>query len=506
LKPENEEKSMKRISLIALAAVLIVTLGAGAAFAAAYNVTANFGIRVTEQGASERVGAITLAGANDGVDVFTVGPPAQAIIGELLGDATISRTFGAAYTWGGALVGTWTPAVADRTGGAPVGANYLVVAIAGQDFFSINIVGAANSGAGDTIRLGHDEESALCFNLVGTQYTASDPNRQLVLVSYADNLFNTYSGDIFVATVKPRTVTVAICDKTIPGHIIEAEGAFQGPDCGIGDGYNCIFKFTDNASGALLGDYRFVIGKTTGAKLGVGFDSIVIEKQNGLFWDLIPVTLVARTNRLGVTSALLEAYETSRITVDATLTGPGTYRVSAYYEYDTCVPITAGMWTVDIAVNLIPCGASFTQNNFDIIEFFDPAGLPTSMVFPYAAASVNGQWFNGLVFTNPLSTPVTISVRIVEADGDVYLGQVTVPGNQMVVGSVADVVNPVAASGVTDAEFGDESYAIYASSDSGAFYGFLFIGNGAMAQGYLPIDTSFYKFVNGPQPLPEPLP
>jgi hypothetical protein len=478
---------MKRFTLIALAAVLIVALGAGAAFAAAYNVTANFGIRVTEQGASERVGAITLAGATDG-DLFTAGPPAQAIIGELLGDATISRTFGAAYTWGGTLVDTWTPTVGDRTGGAPGGANYLVVAIAGQDFFSIDVL--SNSGAGDTIRLGHDEPSALCFNLAGTQYTADDPNRQLVLVSYADNLFNTYSGDIYVATVKPRTVTVAICDKAIPGHVIEAEGTFQGPDCGIGDGYNCIFKFTDNASGTLTGPYRFVIGKTTGAKLGVGFDAIAIEKQNGLDWDPIPVTVVARTDRLGVSNAALPAAETSRITVDATLTGPGTYRVSASYEYDTCVPVTAGMWTVDIAANLIPCGASFTQNNFDIIEFYDPAGLPTSMVFPYAAASVNGEWFNGLVFTNPLATAVTISVRIVEADGDVYQGEVTVPGNQMVVGSVADVVNPVAASGVNDAQFDDESYAIYASSDSGAFFGFLFIGNGAMAQGYLPIQTS----------------
>jgi hypothetical protein len=496
MKPEIEEKRMKRITLIALAAILIVTLGAGAAFAAAYNVTANFGIRVTEQGASERVGAITLAGATD-ADLFTVLPlPEQAIIGELLGDATISRTFGAAYLYGGVLVDEWTPTVADRTGDydTTLGADYLVVAIAGQDFFSINIL--VDSAAGETIRLGHDEPSALCFNLQGTQYTASDPNRQLVLVSYADNLFNTYSGDIYVATVKPRTVTVAICDKTIPAHVISAEGTFQGPDCGIGDGYDCIFKFTDNASGTLIGDYRFVIGKTTGAKLGVGFDSIVIEKQNGLLWDNIPVTLVARTNRLGVTSALLTAAETSRITVDATLTGPGTYRVSAYYEYDTCVPITAGMWTVDIAVNLIPCGASFTANNFDIIEFFDPAGLPTSMVFPYAAASVNGEWFNGLVFTNPLSSAVTISVRIVEADGDVYLGEVTVPGNQMVVGSVAGVVTPVAASGVTDAEFGDESFAIYASSDSGAFYGFLFIGNGTMAQGYLPIDTSFYRFMS----------
>jgi len=40
---------MKRFSIIALAMVFIIALGAGQAFAAAYDITTNFGIRVTEQ-------------------------------------------------------------------------------------------------------------------------------------------------------------------------------------------------------------------------------------------------------------------------------------------------------------------------------------------------------------------------------------------------------------------------------------------------------------------------
>jgi len=493
---------MKRFTLIALAAILIVAMGAGAALAASYNVTANFGIRVTEQGSSERVGAITLQGATD-TDLFDAGPPQQAIVGELLGGATISRTFAAAYNYGGVWVESWTPAVDNRYGGATpavppaLPADYYVVAIAGQDFFSIQINN--DSLLGETVVLGHDDPSALCFNIAGTQYTASDPNRQLVLVSYADNLFNTYSGDIYVATVKPRSIAFDLCAKALPWDIITVSGLGQGEDCGIGFGSECIFRFTDNSTGSLLGPYQFVIGKTAGAKAGVGFADIYIEKYDGTNWvninGLLPATVTNRRNRSGVADLTLEGFETSQITVTSTLTGPGSYRLIADYEYDTCVPITPGIWTIDIFANLIPCGQSFSAIDWDAIEFFDPAGTPMGAVFPYAAASSDGAWFNGLVFTNPLATPVVIDVVIVEADGDMYEGTVTVPGNGMVLGTVADVVTPVLAEGSTDAAFGDESYAIYASSDSGSFFGFLFIGNGTMAQGYLPILSSGGGFV-----------
>ncbi|MCJ8499386.1 hypothetical protein [Desulfatitalea alkaliphila] len=483
---------MKRFTLIALAAMLIVTMAAGAALADSYNVTANFGIRVTEQGTSERVGAITLQGAT-AADLFEAGPPEQAIVGELLGGATISRTFAASYDYGGTLIEEWTPTAGDRYGDATLAADYYVVAIAGQDFFSIQI--NVDSVADETVVLGHDDASALCFNIAGTQYTASDPNRQLVLVSYADNLFNTYSGDIYVATVKARSIAFDLCGKALPYDIITVSGLGQGEDCGIGFGEECIFRFTDNASGALNGPYRFVIGKTTGAKAGVGFEAIYIEKLEAGSWVNInglgvAATVTNRRNRLGEADLTMDPAETSEITVTSTLTGPGSYRIVAAYEYDTCVPITPGVWTIDIFANLIPCGSSFSAIDWDAMEFFDPAGTPMAAVFPYAAATAGGAWFNGLVFTNPLSTPVTIDVQIVEADGDMYIGQVTVPGNEMVVGTVADVVNPVLAPSHTDAEFGDESYAIYAGSESGAFYGFLFIGNGTMAQGYLPILTS----------------
>jgi hypothetical protein len=488
---------MKKLSFIALATVMIVALGTGMAFADAFNVTSSFGVRVTEQGASERVGSITLAPSEVGTDAFTpaaAGPvPAQIITVELLGQATISRTFGADYDWDGLVPVAFDPTAAVVA--APVG-DYRVIAIEGNDFFTISVTDTGVIPGPSQILVGHDDISALCFNLIGTVYNASDPARQLVQVSYSDGLSNTYSGDIYVATVKPKSVSIDMCGKVMPTETIQLDGALaQGEDCGLGSGSDCVFTFEDNAAGALTGDYLFTIGKTTGAKAGVGFEAIVIEfsVDDGATWNPVVggTAVEERLNSDGDTIALAdfdsdeEGYvATSQIVVSATLPGPGLYRIWADYQYDTCV-ITPGIWTIDVYASKDPCGGSWSQLDWDFVQFFNPEGSPVAYAFPYAAAGV-GSWVNGIAFTNASPLSIAIDVTCVEADGDVYTGQVTVPAGQMAVGFVQALVNPTTTG--SDAAFGDENYAIYASGN-GTFYGFLFIANGNQAQGYLPIMT-----------------
>ena len=185
---------MKKLSFVALAAVMIVALGTSMAFAAAFNVTSNFGVRVTEQGASERVGSITISG-DTATDLFVtdaVTPNLTVITVELLGNATISRTFGADYSYGGLAGVAFDPtATAPAEGGT---LDYSVRAVEGNDYFTITI--DTNGVAGDQILVGHEDISAICFNLIGTVYNASDPARQLVQVSYSNTLSDTFSGDI----------------------------------------------------------------------------------------------------------------------------------------------------------------------------------------------------------------------------------------------------------------------------------------------------------------------
>jgi len=492
---------MKKIFIITLAIFCVVAFGVGQAMAAGYDVTASFGVRVTEQGPSEQIGSITI---NPQEPVVSNPFAADQIITvELLGSATISATTVATYTFANPTpVGSGLATDADQDdvdayeAGDPLAQDeYRLIAVTGNDFFLI-VVGPSFSlpaVAQDAIIVGNVEASRICFDLSGTIYTASDPARQLVQVSYSDQLSNTYSGDTYVATVKPKSVIVENCDKT---NGIELSFAEQDVDCGIGHSGAICLEITDTATGAFpaAATYLFTIGKQTGGKVGVGFGipSLVDEDD-----DAVTLGTVTRYNRTGSEIELADyedttyatddeqlwtdtAYMEFEMTFTAAASGPQTYTLVIPVYYDTCTA-TAGSWLVDLTSAKIPCGASFVEEDINVAQFNTGTGV--TAIFPYAAAS-GGGWFNGLVFTNPNAASITIAFTITEADGDVYTGSTTIGANQMAVGFAAAVLNPTTTSG--DAAFGDESYTITATASS-QFYGFIFIGNGTMAQGYLPI-------------------
>jgi hypothetical protein len=501
---------MKKIFIITLAAFCVVAFGVGQAMAAGYDVTSSFGVRVTEQGPSEQIGSITINPQDPvAANPFTAN---QIITVELLGNATISATTVADYTFGVA-----TPTMGNAGFGLdsdssqadvdaaeladPIGVlEYRLVAVTGRDFFLIK-VGPLAAAQTNQIIVGNDILSRICFNLVGTVYTADDPARQLVQVSYSDQLSNTYSGDTYVATVKPKSVVVENCDKTNPIDLCFTQ---QDVTCGVSGGTDTVcLEITDTATGAFpaANTYTFTIGKQEGGKAGVGFGVPVLNDEDEIPADAIAGTNITRYNRTGTeievgdytatawaTAAELmyadTAYMTFEILFTANVSGPQTYTLVVPVYYDTCVA-TAGSWIVDLTAAKLPCGASFVQEDINVAQFVACGGVSTTAIFPYAAGSAGG-WFNGLVITNPNSSSITVTFTITEADGDVYTGSATVAANQMAVNLAENVMNPTTTS--SDAAFGDESYTITATAPA-SFYGFLFIGNGTMAQGYLPISV-----------------
>jgi hypothetical protein len=86
---------MKRMLIIALAACFMLAMGTSLAFADSYDVTADYGKRVTEQGTCEEVGAITIT-PEVGGDSFYAN---QVVTMELLGGLEICSGFYAVMTW-----------------------------------------------------------------------------------------------------------------------------------------------------------------------------------------------------------------------------------------------------------------------------------------------------------------------------------------------------------------------------------------------------------------------
>jgi hypothetical protein len=488
MKPkENRRNIMKRFTMIALAVLFMAAVGATQAFAQAYVVTNNFGVRVIEQGSCERIGSGTIAGKETG-DIFTVG---ETITVELLGNATICKTSIASYNYNGAFVSN-NIGDGDYTV-TSYGPNPDAFKFVGDDFFTITI-NAANADNTETVVFGHDDDGAICLDLRGTIYNPDDPAQQLVQVSYRSSEEATFSGDIYVATVKKKSVSVKSCEK-LPPTIELCYNATQFANCGNQSyGSICIFTFTDDAAGALDGLYNFTIGKTTGAKANIGFESLLIQKRSGSFpfysWNSLTTTVLERRDSSGneITS---DDYpdppfhtglfvDTSEIDVEADLTGSGTYRVMATIYYNSCAA-QPGDWLVDIYANEDPCGGSFSEEDFMIADVVLCSSYPMKHIFPFAAAGPT--WFNGLVLDNPHNVDIVLDVTATEEDGQVYHGSVTVPAGKMIVGIAETVIN--ASTSSMDAALGDESYFMEITGEN-YFYSFMFIGDGVMAQGYMP--------------------
>lgn len=488
--------------IIALAACFMLAMGTGLAFADSYDVTADFGKRVTEQGVCEEVGAVTITPEVGGDSFFGD----QIITMELLGGLEVCRGFYAVYNMN-ALPAADAYDATDSIAGTPPAADQF--AVRGNymaDFVTITFGSVLTPAlALEPIIYGHDDPSQLCVDLSGTLYTASDPIYQLLQASYASSPgTHTFSGDQYIATVKDRTVDFAVCTKS-EGTAVYASGysnmdykdsipqielcydSFSVAqsqtitDCGATSAYEEIcFKVTDNDLNAFqVGDtYQFTVGKLVGYKTCVGITNVDVYYMGS--WVSLTETYTYTTDP----STLWTYAHQAR--AEFTGQGPGTYYIVLSVEYNTCCA-TPGPYVIDVSGGQVPCGGSFNFSNVTVANFVDcMSTIQFSRVIPYGAETATSGWMNGIVFTNPNNFAITINCAIYEADGDPYSGTVVVGPMGQVVGLDTTVLMPV--SGGSDATFGDESYAIYATGN-GVFHVFMINFDLVQAQGYLaPMD------------------
>lgn len=475
---------MKRITMLSIAMLFMCAVFTTAAMADSFDVTANYGVRVAEKGVCEQVGAVTLA-PHDG-DVWAAD---TVITVELLAQAMICKDVNQLYT-------------------LPSLATYTVVANTGDDFITITI-GAAATAANETIRFGHDALSSMCFDLSGTPYNSTDPTLQMVQISFRDDAGNTYSGDTYVATVKPQQHTIAVCTKDDGELVVGANGwpndvdvktgliqiplcdpaagsQEQGAECGCDFATEQIcIRILDPGNQITNTQYNFTI---TTAKTGVGISGVTVWTDLGA--GHVPAGTVMDERRdidevvvTGITCA--DYVATKAIDFHATLGGAGTQYIVVDLAYDSCVALP-GELLANVSFSREPCGDSYSVTNLPIANMTScGAGSVTtsSAIFPYAPDFASGVWWVGLALTNPNASEITVELDIYEADGDLYETSVTVPGCGITTQLAGDL-NPVSSG--SDAEFGDERFWINATSN-GSFTGFLMMGDGTQAQGYLPL-------------------
>jgi hypothetical protein len=483
---------MKRF--FAVSVLLIASLFcASSVMAAAFDVTANFGVRVAEKGKCEQIGSVTLSPKTVN-DVWAGG---TVITVELLGAAVLCEDIDFTTPEGVRVQGT-------------TGNDFMTLTIPAGGLTSAFSFGTgAAAGATGTA-------DVVCFNLANTDYNSVDPARQLVQVSYRDDLNNTYSGDIYVATVKPQRHTIRACTKA-EGDLIGGElwtayadpkdglieipacdpavvGQNQGDDCGtVQFAQGACLTLTDAGATFTSGVYNMTV---TIDKAGIGIRSIAAYDSLGA-----PLGTVITETRDASGDVITVADEddevaTKAMDVDVTLTGAGTVHLLVVFTYDSCT-VTEGVVVADVAFNRDPCGDSFAQADLAIARVISCGDAPvvsgTEMLFPYLPNVTTG-WWAGISFTNLAAEQNVITVTATEADGDVWTSSITLDANVLVAGAFT-ASSTVVDNGTTlmtftttsdDAQLGDERFRLEADAAQEAA-GFAMLGDGAQAQGYLPI-------------------
>jgi len=492
---------MKRLGALALIVMVVSLFAAAPAFADAFNVTSNFGVRVNEKGPCEQIGSITLTpqvtSPNPGFDFWA---PGTVITVELLAGATICDAVNQVLNTPGLLP-------------------YRVLAEVGDDFFTITNISGSNIitqiRVGDVTQ-GH---APICFNLVNTPYNSTDPNLQLVQVSYRDNQSNTYSGDTAVATVKPQAHTITVCDKDDIQTAYCGEGNLsclsdydtktglpQIPLCDpgatpsqdqdqieCGDNFSTVracLTLSDQANVFGGRDYGFTLSIT---KAGVGIRDVQVCDGNGACSTVSELALTRfnangqKINVAGGSATLEQEVDTKKVEFVEALQ-PGTNFVTFTVAYDSCT-VTPGALQANLAVNLDPCGDSFSTASARTVAQLITCGdgmEPVSSfqyLFPYSVEPTGTGWFSGVSFVNLNNSSIDVALQAYEADGDLFTASVSIAPKSLVA-VLVQTINWTAQG--NDAQFGDERFWLLGSCPA-PFSGVLFFGDGNMSMAYIPV-------------------
>jgi len=501
---------MKKFAILAI--VVASLFIAGTALADSYIVTNNFGVRVIEKGASELIGSTTLSPNPDTSSQWYDG---QVITVELLGNATLSRNFDYDLAFGG---GT--------------GSDYNVVGTKGNDFFTVYV--GSDSSTDDTIVFG-DMYSPICFNLSATTYNSNDPNNQLVKVSYRDDQSNTYSGDVYVATVKPPAHVISVCTKSEGTYntnqyydwdlaegwnyydypyVLQKDGLPEidmcysdegggqeqepGTDCGEDSYSDAQACFTIDDPSNVFNDNEYTLTVSTDYP-NVGLRHVALYYNDSDPGDTPELYHISGSDNYTLYDKDGDEldpddldddggwYLVKKIKFNSLDVPSGKLYANIRFAADTCTAHDGDL-SVTVAMNRVPCGDGTTATLK--VAHINICGDETSPdyhydgVLPYFTL-LNG-WWSGLALTNVTDEAQTVTLSIYEADGDMYTCVVTVPAN----GIVSDVFTATAYHGnaittsSSDATFGDEKFSIIYNR-FGEVYAFALLGDGAQAQGYL---------------------
>lgn len=509
------------------AIVFFFSLLPAQAGAGSFNVRAGYGVKVQEDGFCERLGPLEIKGVRPpgGGDVFEHGTELRI---HLLGGARICREISASYIFTPppapdqppTITYTADPPPTPPGPAEPMALFYTVTGELGADHYTITVNdqffgpgGVVNTHLINLIRVNHDDYSPFCVNLYGTRYQAADPFYSLVQASFSDNQDNGYSGDRFLATVKdgPSGHTLRLCSKSKGTALLGEEWARQlNPKTGMpqiplcykqgaqeqnlgacgclsGPEIVCV-RITDTENAFQAGrQYAFRIGHCGDFKTGVGVASARLFHEDGIHHPQVTATERYDENCQLISGAIRcqEKMATKSYRIIATMQKSGTHYLTIGLAYDPC-QAGIGDWEADIAGQRLYCGDAFLADDMDLARFtLCTDGLHTQKIFPYSGDMQNG-WWTGLALTNPNGMEISIELDFYESDGDRFTALAAIPPKRLKVGLVNDPGFLSLTPRSADASFGDEPFWILGSAPV-PFYGFLLIGDGAQAQGYLPI-------------------
>jgi hypothetical protein len=159
---------------------------------------------------------------------------------------------------------------------------------------------------------------------------------------------------------------------------------------------------------------------------------------------------------------------------------------------------SAGTLNMGIEFNRYPCGDSF-NGSLDVAQIVSCENA-ANVLLPYLPNFTNSNWWSGMALTNTTDKDQTLTIKVTEADGDVYTGSVTIPANNIIAGVFTSAGWSTVNHGVislsttsTDSAFGDERFRVEIPLSSylwqqyydGGIVGTAIFGDGSQAQGYL---------------------
>lgn len=476
--------------------------------------------RVTEAGVCEDAGTImfsgTIAGGNGSVAAWDGGGNDTIVTMDLLSGAALCRSIGTDVDGDGKIDVT-DPAEAVLLPAAQCPGIVGNVYVAGKlGSLSIKVLVPDQNGLvlddDWSIQIGDEADTDICVNLTGADLHAGVTGKEELGVNIFDNAApsNNYTGDKIIAHVYPPGHDVALCSKahtkldtclTTDGCICcdEKNGMLRKPIPSFGAAQDqticgCANDEHNNGAGCpiclVLRDDQEMFDEnyTIEIKLNkeyVFFDMgvVSVEDKNGATVTPDTVTYYDADDNVTWNQCDAVRVKLTGVSLSAPL---ASYYVSFNLSMDTC-KVTTGLLNATVSFQREPCGDSYTKtlDVADLCRLGEAVdGDLSEALFPYAP-NFDEQWWVGLALTNLTPTEITVDLDIYEADGDLYETSVTVPGHGITTQLAGDL-SPTLSAG-SDAQFGDERFWIHATSDV-EFTGFLMMGDGAQAQGYLPLD------------------